>query len=255
MAENNLSIKTVNLKKTFNNLTAVKNINLEINPGEIFAFLGPNGAGKTTTVKLLCGLLKPTSGEIYVCGQKAEKNSIEIKKLIGLVPDHPFIYPKLKGVEFLQLIGDVYNVSLNEQKDRIPELLKTFGLEEASLDLIETYSLGMRQKLVICSVLLHKPKILILDEPLVGLDPKSARLVKDIFHGLAQRGTTVFMCTHILEIAEKLATKIGIIHKGELIALGTKEEICAKTTNTGTLEDIYLELTGGFEYSEVLKFL
>lgn len=255
MTENNLSIKTVNLTKSFNNLTAVRNINLEIKSGEIFAFLGPNGAGKTTTVKLLCGLLKPSSGEIYVCGREASKDSLEIKKSIGLVPDHPFLYPKLKGIEFLQLIGNVYKVTIKDQKDRIPELLKMFALEEAASDLIETYSLGMRQKLVIASVLLHKPEILILDEPLVGLDPKSARLVKDIFHGLAQRGTTVFMCTHILEIAEKLATKIGIIHKGELIALGTKDEIRAKTTNTGTLEDIYLELTGGFEYTELLKFI
>ncbi|OGS23273.1 MAG: ABC transporter [Elusimicrobia bacterium RIFOXYA2_FULL_39_19] len=251
--ENNLSIKTENLTKSFGGITAVKNVNLEIKQGEIFAFLGPNGAGKTTTVKMLCGLISPTSGKMVICGNDAKDSQLEIKKIIGLVPDHPFIYPKLKGVEFMQLVGDVYKVDIQKQRERIPELLKMFGLDEAAQDLIETYSLGMRQKLIIASVLLHNPKVLILDEPLVGLDPKSARLVKDIFLGLSQKGVTVFMCTHILEIAEKLATKIGIIHKGELIAVGTKEEI--RSNKTGTLEDIYLELTGGIEYMEILKYL
>jgi ABC-2 type transport system ATP-binding protein len=246
---NETSIRTVGLTKCFNDFNAVKNLTIDINAGEIFAFLGPNGAGKTTTIKLLAGLLKQTKGEIFICG----KNPMLAKKMIGLLPDTPFIYPKLTGIEFLRFVGDIYGVSISDQSKRIPELLAMFDLTKFSNELVESYSQGMRQKLVLASILLHQPKVLLLDEPLIWLDPKTAKMVKDMFIELARRGVTIFMCTHILEIAEKLADRIGIINKGELIMVSGKEDL-RKQAN-GRLEEIYLQLTGGTEYAEVLKFL
>ncbi|MFN3966702.1 MAG: ABC transporter ATP-binding protein [Endomicrobiia bacterium] len=239
----NFAIKTIHLTKKFNNLTAVKDLNLEIPAGEIFAFLGPNGAGKTTTVKLLSCLLKPTSGNIFICGYDASKDPIEIKKSIGLVPDHPFIYPKLKGIEFLQLIGNVYKVDLKQQKKFIYEYIEKLDLSDFIEELTETYSLGTRQKLIIMSALLHNPKVLLLDEPLVGLDPKSSRIIKNLFIELSKKNVTVFISTHFLSLAEELAHRIGIINRGELIAIGTKQELSALAKKEGTLEEVYLELT------------
>jgi len=254
------SIQAKNLTKSFGNLTAVKNLNLEIYSGEIFAFLGPNGAGKTTVVKLFSGLLKPSSGEVFVCNHNVQKESLIVKKIVGLLPDHPFVYPKLSGLEFLQLVGDIYDVPKEEQETRIPELMAMFDLSDFAEELMETYSNGMRQKVLLASILLRKPKVMLLDEPLVGLDPKSVRLVKDIFVELSKRGITIFMCTHILEIAEKLAQRIGILYQGELIALGTKDELKEKLSHKSELvysrlEDIYLNLTGGSEYAELMKYL
>lgn len=250
-----ITIRTVNLTKCFDNQKAVDNLNLEITAGEIFAFIGPNGAGKTTTVKLLAGLLKPTSGSAYICGYDVQKEHIKAKRTIGLLPDRPFVYTKLTGIEFLQVIGDIYGISKNEQKNRIPELVTMFNMDEFVNELVESYSHGMQQKLVLASILLRQPKVLILDEPLVGLDPKAARLVKDIFVELSNRGVTIFMCTHILELAEKLSHRIGIIDNGRLIALGTRKELIEKLKATATLEDIYLKLTGSLEYSELLRYL
>lgn len=244
-----------NLTKRFGALEAVKNLNIEIEEGEMFAFLGPNGAGKTTTVKLLSGVLKPDYGSILVCGIDTSEDPVGAKKQIGIVPDHPFIYPKLTGEEFLHLVGALYGVGEKERQKKTQDMLNMFDLAEAAGDLIETYSLGMRQKIVIASMLIHDPKVLILDEPLVGLDPKSARLVKDIFLELCRRSCTIFMCTHILEIAEKLADRIGIIDKGSLVAVGTKEHLRQHVKFGETLEEIYLQLTGGLEYAELLKYL
>ena len=236
-------------------MSAVDGLNLEISPGEIFAFLGPNGAGKTTTVKMLTGLLRPTSGTALIAGFDIAANGQEAKKLIGLVPEQPYAYSHLTGVEFMRLVGDLYKVDVGEQNEKIPELLEMFELKSWACDLIESYSHGMKQKLVLASVLLHRPGILFLDEPLVGLDPKSARLVKEIFGRLAERGVTIFMCTHVLEIAEKLAHRVGIIEQGKLIALETVDELKRKASCAGNLEDVYLQLTGGTEYAELLKFL
>jgi ABC-2 type transport system ATP-binding protein len=249
------AIKTTGLTKKFGALTAVDNLDIEIGFGEIFAFLGPNGAGKTTTVKLLTGLLRPTSGSASIAGFDIQKNPLEAKQAIGLVSDEPFVYQYLTGFEFMRFVGDIYAVPVGEQRARIPELLEMFELKDWSGELIETYSHGMKQKLVIASVLLHNPKVLVLDEPLVGLDPKSARLVKDILLKLSERGVAVFMCTHILEIAEKLATRVAIIQRGKLIALESVEELKKRAHGHGNLEDNFLELTGGAEYSELLKFL
>jgi len=255
-------IKTVNLTKKFRNITAIENLNLEIPAGEIFGFLGPNGAGKTTVVKLLTGLLRPSAGESYIGGFNIQRQPLEVKQMIGLVPDQPFIYPKLTGKEFLRFIGDLYHVPLAQQKQKIPEFLEMFELKEWGDELVESYSHGMRQKLVFSSVLLHSPKVLFMDEPMVGLDPKSARLLKEILLRLSRSGVTLFMCTHVLEIAEKLCHRIGIVVAGRMIALGTQRELreMAQMPSSGsrdgqTLEDVFLSLTGGTEYASLLKGL
>ena len=249
-------IEIKGLVKRFGSLTAVHALDLQIRKGEIFGFLGPNGAGKTTTVKLITGLLKPTEGSIRVAGFDVATHSLEAKRVMGLVPDEPFVYPKLTGAEYLRFIGELYGVKLDVQKRRIPELLEMFELSDWGGELLETYSHGMRQKLVISAILLHEPKVLLLDEPMVGLDPKSARMVKEIFTTLAKRGTTIFMCTHVLEIAEKLCHRIGIMIGGRLIALGTLDELKAQARKEGSdLEEVFLSLPGGTEYASLLKNL
>jgi ABC-2 type transport system ATP-binding protein len=248
-------IQAIALTKKFGTLTAVDNLNLEVNSGEIFAFLGPNGAGKTTTVKLLTGLLHPTSGRGVINGFDIAKEPINAKKQIGLVSDQPYVYPHLTGFEFMRLVGDLYSVDVSYQKDKIPELLEMFELGRWSDELVESFSHGMKQKLVIASVLLHNPVVMFLDEPLVGLDPKSARLVKDIFIALAKKGVCIFMCTHVLEIAERLAHRVGIISGGKLIALETVETLKKNASSNGNLEDVFLEMTGGAEYTDLLKYL
>ncbi|MBI5555501.1 MAG: ABC transporter ATP-binding protein [Elusimicrobia bacterium] len=248
-------IKIINLSKRYGKLQALDNLNLEISPGEIFGFLGPNGAGKTTTVKLLCGLLKPTSGQAIVGGIDIQQQPEEAKKIIGLVPDFPFVYKKLTGHEFLRFIGDLYDVSEEDIANKIPKYLEMFELASWANELIENYSRGMQQKLVMASVLLHEPKVIILDEPLVGLDPKGSRVMKEIFVNLSKRGTTIFMCTHTLEIADHMCNRIGIIQGGKLTNLGTTNELRQQVKQGGNLEDIFLQLTGGSEYADLLKYL
>ncbi len=246
------------LTKRFGEMTAVDSLSLRVEPGEIFGFLGPNGAGKTTTVKLLTGLMRPSSGSARICGFDIVTQTLEAKKRLGLVPDEPFVYPKLTGAEFLRLVGDLYEVPYKKQARRIPELLEMFELKEWGGELIDTFSHGMRQKLVLASILLHEPKALLLDEPLVGLDPKAARMVKEIFKTIAARGCSIFMCTHVLEIAERICDRIGIILDGKLHAVGTLEELHrrAEMDDDGAdLEDVFLKLTGGQEYASLLKNL
>ncbi len=239
-------IKIENLTKRFGGFAAVDNLNLEIKAGEIFGFLGPNGAGKTTTVKLLSGIMRPTSGRIFVAGFDVEKQTMEAKKNMALVPDEPFVYPKLTGKEFMQFTGDLYSVPRSVQENRIGGLLEMFELSKWSGELLESYSHGMRQKLVIASALLRDPKVLLMDEPMVGLDPKSARMVKDMLLSLAEKGAAIFMCTHILEIAEKLCHRIGIMSEGRMIALGAMDQLrsMANADSSNSLEDIFLSLTG-----------
>lgn len=238
-------IEISNLTKRFGNLAAVDGLDLTVEAGEIFGFLGPNGAGKTTTVKILTGLMLPTEGTVRVAGFDVVRETLHAKRVLGLVPDEPFVYPKLAGFEFLRFVGDLYGTSLEVQRRRIPELLELFELREFGGELLESYSLGMRQKLVLASVLLHDPKVLVLDEPLVGLDPKSARLIRQILKDRAASGVTVFMCTHILAIAEKLCHRVGIMQAGRLTALGTVEELRRKASADGRmdLEDAFLSLT------------
>lgn len=250
-----MAIEISHLTKKYGNVLAVSDLTLQIAPGEFFGFLGPNGAGKTTTIKILAGLLKPTLGMVRVGGYDIRQQPIEAKRIIGFIPDRPFIYQKLTGREFLRFVAGLYELDSRVYKERIERLLDMFELIEWGDELIESYSHGMKQKLVMSSALLHQPKVLIVDEPMVGLDPKGARLVKEIFKRVSNEGTTIFMSTHTLEVAEQMCHRIGIIQKGNLLAQGTIAELqqMAQTSLT-KLEDIFLELTGDSEMQEIIAF-
>jgi ABC-2 type transport system ATP-binding protein len=235
-------IKIESLTKRFGPTTAVDNLTLHIKKGELFSFLGPNGAGKTTTIKVLTGLLKPTSGRVLIGGYDIQTEPLKAKRLIGYIPDVPFLYEKLTGWEFLKLIAGLYEIDQGDFKRDAGELLELFSITANKNQLIEDYSHGMRQKLVICACLLHKPGVIIVDEPLVALDPKSARLVKELFKQKSREGVTVFMSTHTLSIAEELSDRVGIINTGKLIALGSIPELKAQRQDA-CLEDIFLQLT------------
>ena len=239
-------IRLINLTKTYKGLRAVDGINLEIRQGVLFGFLGPNGAGKTTTIKMMAGVLKPTSGQVVINGMDISQYPSEVKRCTGFIPDRPFLYEKLTGIEFLGFIEGLYR--LNHQpadKKDIPELLELFELSHWGDELIESYSHGMKQRLVMCGALLHKPKVLIVDEPMVGLDPKGARLVKNIFREQAKKGTTIFMSTHSLEVAQEVCEDIAIIQSGQIIARGTAEDLRKLSGVEGGLESIFLKLTEG----------
>jgi len=249
-------IETKNLTKSYGSLLAVNNLNITVSSSEIYGFLGPNGAGKTTTIKILVGLLKPTSGTALINGIDVMKEPLKTKTLIGYIPDEPLIYTKLTGREFLSFIADIFEIPLNYAKRKINDLLDLFSLTDRSNTLIETYSHGMKQKLVFSAALLHDPEVLIMDEPTVGLDPQSAKLVKDIMRELANNGKTIFMSTHILEIAEKMCSRVGIINGGALIAEGTIYELREKTHDkAGDLEELFIELTGGEDTKDLIKSL
>lgn len=233
-----------NISKSYSKgaVKAVDNLNLHVRPGEIFGFLGPNGAGKTTTIKMVIGLLNQDSGSITVQGYDNRKQTLEVKKRIGYVPDNPDVYDKLTGLEYLNFMADVYEVPADIRKDRITYFLEMFGLVDAATDIIKSYSHGMKQKIVLTGALVHDPDLWILDEPLVGLDPKSAHLLKELMRKHCEKGNSVFFSTHVLEVAEKLCDRIGIISKGKLIAMGTLDEL-KKGDKADTLENIFLELT------------
>ncbi|MGA1840087.1 MAG: ABC transporter ATP-binding protein [bacterium] len=231
------------LTKRFGKVSAVDNLNLDIPDGEFFAFLGPNGAGKTTTLKIIAGLLRPSSGKVLVDGHDMAQKCISAKKLISYVPDVPYVYEKLTGREFLYFIGELYNLNKSHYEEEVEHLLGLFYMQDYGDMLMQNYSHGMRQKIVICSALLHHPRLIVIDEPMVGLDPRSARLVKDILKDRARHGTTIFMATHTLSLAEEMADRVGIINKGKLISLGTVEEIKNAEQKTGGLEDVFLKIT------------
>ena len=239
-------IELVNLNKKFGNFQAVRDVSLQVLPGEVFGFLGPNGAGKTTTIRMMAGLMKPTSGHIFLCGKDVSQEPEEAKSLLGFIPDRPYLYEKLTGQEFLEFVADLHGVDSGDHRGkRIAELLELFDLQGWSHELVEGYSNGMRQRLTIAAALIHRPKVLIVDEPMVGLDPKGARLVKRLFFELAVAGVSVFMSTHILEVAEEMCHRIGIINEGRLIALGTIQELREKAQSTDErLEPLFLKLTG-----------
>lgn len=234
-----------NLSKTYSKgeVKAVDNINLDIKSGEIFGFLGPNGAGKTTTIKMIVGLLKPDNGRVYINGIDAWENSIKAKEQISYVPDSPEIYDKLRGIEYLNFIADMYEMPKDIRQERMEKYLDIFGLKDAIGDIIGSYSHGMKQKLVLISALIHEPEVFILDEPMVGLDPKSSFHLKEIMRQQCHEGKTVFFSTHVLEVAEKLCDRIAIINKGKIIALGTMEELRSHAKERESLENIFLELT------------
>jgi len=236
-------IKISELTKRFGSKIAVDNLNLEIKKGEIFGFLGPNAAGKTTTIKLLTGLLKPTSGTASICGYDIQRDYVKAKSMLSYIPDTPYLYEKLTGREFLRFVSEIYLMDRKKSERRTEELLDFFNIESYADLLIEEYSHGMRQKVVICAALLHNPEIIVVDEPMVGLDPKTSRLVKDVFKDSAKNGVTIFMSTHTLSVAEEICDRIGIIDKGKLIAIGTINELKKTSGIEGRLEEIFLRLT------------
>ena len=248
-------ITITNLQKHYGHVVAVKDLTLHIPQGEFFGFLGPNGAGKTTTIKMLVGLLKPSAGSATIAGYDIQRFPQEAKRHIGFIPDRPFVYDKLSGREFLRFIGDLYGMDKGTISTRGENFLELFELIPWGDELIETYSHGMRQKIAMSAALLHQPRVLVVDEPMVGLDPKGARLVKHILRSLCDRGTTVFMSTHTLEVAEQMCDRIGIIQAGEIIALGTKDELKQRVQGgADRLEDIFLHLTGGTDMQETIPF-
>ncbi len=249
-------IEADHLMKRFGDKVAVEDVSFEVRPGEIFGFLGPNGAGKTTTIKMIVGLLKPTSGSARVGGFEVQADPLMAKASSGYVPDQPNLYSKLSARELMRFVGDLYELPRDLVARRTEELLRLFDLSEAGDDLTDSYSHGMQQKTSLACALMHDPKVLILDEPTVGLDPKSARLIKDILRQIADRGAAVMLSTHILEIAERMCDRIGIINRGKLVAVGTLEELRSGAVGGASLEDIFLDLTGGAEdaaIAEVLK--
>lgn len=236
----------MNLTKLYRGLRAVDNLNLEIKEGVVFGFLGPNGAGKTTTIKMMAGVLKPTSGEVIINGIDVSKEPAEAKRRIGFIPDQPFLYEKLTGLEFLQFVAGLYNLDHSPSLNgHMMELLELFELSHWSDELIESFSHGMKQRLVMCAALLHEPEVIIVDEPMVGLDPRAARLVKDIFKDQAEEGRTIFMSTHSLEVAQEVCQEIAIIQAGKIIATGTAEDLKREAGVDGNLENIFLKLTEG----------
>ncbi len=252
----NTLIETRDLVKKYGDKAAVNHVSFDVNGGEVFGFLGPNGAGKTTTLKMIVGLLQPTSGAVKVAGYDVQAQPMRAKAASGYVPDTPNLYAKLTGRELLRFVGDLYGLDRSQVARRIDELLRMFDLAAAADDTIDSYSHGMQQKTSLAAALMHDPKVLVLDEPTVGLDPKSARLIKDILRQLAERGAAVMLSTHILEIAERMCDRIGIINKGELIAVGSMDELRALAeTSQASLEDIFLGLTGGAEAAEIAEIL
>lgn len=229
----------------YKGLRAVDNINLQVKKGIIFGFLGPNGAGKTTTLKMMAGILKPTKGKVYIGGMDLTKNPEDVKAISGFVPDRPYIYEKLTGYEFLRFMGGLYCLDRGFLDNRITELMELFELSHWSDELVESYSHGMKQRLVMSSSLLHDPDVLIVDEPMVGLDPKGARLVKDIFRNEAEKGKTVFVSTHSLDIAQEICMEIAIIQTGRIIATGSPAELKKQAGIDGNLENVFLKLTEG----------
>lgn len=245
-------LKIDRLSRRFGSYSAVQQISLELAPGTIFAFLGTNGAGKTTTIKMMTGILPPSEGRIEICGYDLTENPIEAKKLVGVVADRPYLYSRLTGFEYLQFIADLYLVPRHEAKGRITELLAEFALSSVAHDLIETYSHGMKQRLAMCGALVHRPKLLVLDEPMVGLDPRGMRLLKDILKRYASAGMTIFMSTHSLSIAEEIADRVAIIDHGRIMVEGSLAEIMSLTEGTDSdLEAVFLQIISGTADEEI----
>ena len=248
-------IRTDNLSKYYGkDIKAVDELNLEIYEGETFGLLGPNGAGKTTTVRLLNCILKPTSGTADVNGYDISKDATQVKTITGLLAESPGLYEKLSAYEFLEFIGALYNIKGKILKERIEELLKLFSLTERKDHLLEGFSSGMKQKVLIAAALIHDPMIIYFDEPTAALDPRAAHMVKDLIKGLAdQLGRTIVVCSHILPLVEELCDRIGIINQGRLIAVGTVKEIITQA-GTKTLEEAFIVLTGGVDEKELLAW-
>ena len=243
-------IQCITLRKQYGDLVAVQDLDLEIAPGEVFGFLGPNGAGKTTTIRMMVGLLEPSGGQVLIGGHDLAREPEAAKAILGYVPDQPFLYDKLTATEFLRFIAGLYRVDRGEIADRSVDLLEEFGLVDRAEELVETYSHGMKQRLALAAALIHRPRVLVLDEPMVGMDPQGALALRQLLGGLAASGVTIFLSTHSLPVAEELCDRIGILDHGRLVAQGTLAELRAHASEipdlvrSDSLESVFLSLTG-----------
>ncbi|MFQ6076925.1 MAG: ABC transporter ATP-binding protein [Candidatus Bathyarchaeia archaeon] len=247
-------IETFDLTRYYGRKLAVENLNITVERGEVFGFIGPNGAGKTTTIRMLSCLIQPTRGTARVGGHDILEEPMEVKRVVGLVPENPPLYDRLTGREYLEFVGRLHRVPEGERGRRMDELLEAFRLGDVANQLIVSYSRGMKQKLAFSAALIHSPKVLLLDEPTAGVDVRSAKIMKDIIKGLSEEGATVFYSTHIMELAERICQRVGIINEGRLIAVGTLDELKSRFYGTD-LEDVLLKLTGGAEEQEIIEFL
>ncbi|MFB0501393.1 MAG: ABC transporter ATP-binding protein [Candidatus Bathyarchaeia archaeon] len=251
-----VAVKLRGVAKRYADIVAVDYFDLDVKYGEILGLLGPNGSGKSTTLKMILALIKPDSGSVNVLGVKAEDDPVAVKRQVGYIPESPRLYEFLTGLEYLDFVGDIYGLDASGKKARIDEYLEAMELEGREGDMISSYSQGMKQKIALISAFLHKPKLLLLDEPLSGLDPRSARIVKDLLRKLTAQGVTAIMSTHVLEIAQAMCDRIAIMYEGRLLALGNMKELRQKARLPGSdLEDIFLKLTGTEDVREVVEAL
>lgn len=249
-------IEIEGLRKRYGRFEAVRGIDLHVRDGEVFGFLGPNGAGKTTTIKMVAGLLKPTAGTVKIGGIDTAKDPVGAKRLIGYIPDRPYLYERLTGDEFLAFVGGVFGMDDAEVQSRGKELLTFFGLGNFGGELVEGYSHGMKQRLTLAAAMLHRPRLLVVDEPMVGLDPAGAKLIKRVFQEMANEGNTVFLSTHTLEVAEAICDRVAIINEGRIATMGTVDELKElHTQGGGNLEDVFLELIGSPDDRKVIQVL
>ncbi|MDA4122594.1 MAG: ABC transporter ATP-binding protein [Thaumarchaeota archaeon] len=256
MSTPGLALEAKSLSKSFGQIKAVNNIDLSMSGGEILGLLGPNGSGKTTTMKMILGILKPDSGTIAVEGIEVQKDPVGVKRIVGYVPETPQLYEFLTGLEYLDFISDMYEIPVEERKERISPFLDGLELKGHENELISGYSQGMKQKIALTAALLHRPRILVLDEALNGLDPRSAKLVKDLCKRLASEGTPILFSTHVLEIAEALCDKVAIMYHGSILANGTIAELRQTAGLPGsTLEEVFLKITGTGDLSEIVREL
>jgi len=249
-------IRLENLTKLYGSFVAVDDISLEVKGGELFGLLGPNGAGKTTTLRMIAGILRPNGGRVLIGESDVHADPIAAKQQLGFIPDRPFVYDKLTGAEFLRFVAGLYGQEGNMVERRIVELLEVFELTSWRDELVEAYSHGMRQKLIISSALIHRPACIVVDEPMVGLDPKAARLLKDIFRQFVGKGGTVVMSTHTLEVAEAMCDRVAIMQHGKIVAHGTVAELRDQNrAGDASLEELFLKLTGGAHVRDLIEVL
>ena len=245
-------IEVHNLVKRYGNFLAVDDVSLAVSEGQIHGFLGPNGAGKTTSIRMIAGLLKPTAGRIVIAGHDLAQEPEAAKRALGFIPDRPFLYEKLTAAEFLRFHGGLYGMNGNGLEDRAAEMLALFELTKWAGELIEAFSHGMKQRLVMCAAFLHRPQAVLVDEPMVGLDPRGARLIKDVFRAMSRRGVAILMSTHTLEVAQEMCDHISIITGGKIIARGTVDDLRAQAgAEQDHLTAVFLKLTGGTGFQEI----